>query len=299
VTQLADAPRRGLSAARKPATPLSWAWLGIVPFMLFAVAFLILPSAGLFVGSFQDAHGHFTLSNILNLRQEFVLNAYLLSIQISLVTALGGGVLGFLLAYAVILGGLPRFLRTGLMTFSGVASNFAGVPLAFAFIATLGRTGMVTAVLRSLNVDLYGTGFNLYSFWGLSLVYMYFQFPLMVLIIAPALDGLKREWREAAENLGASSSEYWRYVAFPILAPALFGTIILLFGNSFGAYATAFSLTGGSLNLAPIVIGAEIRGEVLHDPGLGYALALGMVVVMSICIGLYTWLQRITERRLR
>jgi putative spermidine/putrescine transport system permease protein len=299
VTQLADAPRRGLSATRKPATPLSWAWLGIVPFMLFAVAFLILPSAGLFVGSFQDAHGHFTLSNILNLRQEFVLNAYLLSIQISLVTALGGGVLGFLLAYAVILGGLPRFLRTGLMTFSGVASNFAGVPLAFAFIATLGRTGMVTAVLRSLNVDLYGTGFNLYSFWGLSLVYMYFQFPLMVLIIAPALDGLKREWREAAENLGASSSEYWRYVAFPILAPALFGTIILLFGNSFGAYATAFSLTGGSLNLAPIVIGAEIRGEVLHDPGLGYALALGMVVVMSICIGLYTWLQRITERRLR
>jgi putative spermidine/putrescine transport system permease protein len=299
VTQLADAPRRGLSATRKPATRLSWAWLGIVPFMLFAVAFLILPSAGLFVGSFQDAHGHFTLSNILNLRQEFVLNAYLLSIQISLVTALGGGVLGFLLAYAVILGGLPRFLRTGLMTFSGVASNFAGVPLAFAFIATLGRTGMVTAVLRSLNVDLYGTGFNLYSFWGLSLVYMYFQFPLMVLIIAPALDGLKREWREAAENLGASSSEYWRYVAFPILAPALFGTIILLFGNSFGAYATAFSLTGGSLNLAPIVIGAEIRGEVLHDPGLGYALALGMVVVMSICIGLYTWLQRITERRLR
>ena len=299
MTQLADAPRRGLSAARRPATPLSWAWLGIVPFMLFAVAFLILPSAGLFVGSFQDAHGHFTLSNILNLRQEFVLNAYLLSIQISLVTALGGGVLGFLLAYAVILGGLPRFLRTGLMTFSGVASNFAGVPLAFAFIATLGRTGMVTAVLRSLNVDLYGTGFNLYSFWGLSLVYMYFQFPLMVLIIAPALDGLKREWREAAENLGASSSEYWRYVAFPILAPALFGTIILLFGNSFGAYATAFSLTGGSLNLAPIVIGAEIRGEVLHDPGLGYALALGMVVVMSICIGLYTWLQRITERRLR
>jgi putative spermidine/putrescine transport system permease protein len=128
---------------------------------------------------------------------------------------------------------------------------------------------------------------------------MYFQFPLMVLIIAPALDGLRHEWREAAENLGASSADYWRYVAFPILAPSLLGTMLLLFGNSFGAYATAFSLTGGSLNLAPIVIGAEIRGEVLHDPGLGYALALGMVVVMCACIALYTWLQGMTARRLR
>jgi putative spermidine/putrescine transport system permease protein len=298
--QIGEAQRPGFAAVRRAPMTLTWAWLGIAPFIAFAFAFLILPSGGLFVGSFLDDHGHFTLSNIMGLGQAFVLNAYWLSIKVSLVTALGGGILGFMLSYAVILGGLPRFLRTGLMTFSGVASNFAGVPLAFAFIATLGRTGMVTAVLRSVfHLDIYSAGFNLYSFWGLSLTYMYFQFPLMVLIIAPALDGLRHEWREAAENLGASSADYWRYVAFPILAPSLLGTMLLLFGNSFGAYATAFSLTGGSLNLAPIVIGAEIRGEVLHDPGLGYALALGMVVVMCACIALYTWLQGMTARRLR
>ncbi len=191
--QIGEAQRPGLAAVRRTPTALSWAWLGIAPFIVFAVVFLILPSAGLFVGSFLDDRGHFTLNNILSLGQAFVLNAYWLSIQVSFVTALGGGILGFMLSYAVILGGLPRFLRTGLMTFSGVASNFAGVPLAFAFIATLGRTGMVTAVLRSIfHLDIYSVGFNLYSFWGLSLTYMYFQFPLMVLIIAPALDGLRR-----------------------------------------------------------------------------------------------------------
>ena len=92
------------------------------------------------------------------------------------------------------------------MTFSGVASNFAGVPLAFAFLATLGRTGLVTVLLvKCFDFNIYGTGFNLLSFWGLALTYLYFQIPLMVLILAPALDGLKREWREASEILGATA----------------------------------------------------------------------------------------------
>jgi putative spermidine/putrescine transport system permease protein len=186
------------------------------------------------------------------------------------------------------------------MTFSGVASNFAGIPLAFAFIATLGRVGFVTTLFKELfGWSIYDTGFNLYSFLGLSLTYLYFQLPLTILIIAPALDGLKREWREASENLGATPWQYWRYIALPILLPSLLGTMILLFGNAFGAYATAFALTGGSLNLVTIVIGAQIRGDVLHNPGLGYALALGMVVVMAISIAGYSWLQRRTERWLR
>ena len=77
-------------------------------------------------------------------------------------------------------------------------------PLAFAFIATLGRVGLVTTLLKTLlGISLYDSGFNLYSFWGLSFTYLYFQLPLMVLIITPALDGMRKEWREACENLGA------------------------------------------------------------------------------------------------
>ena len=181
-------------------------WLGVVPFFLFAVAFIFWPAMALFVGAFRDAQGGFTLANIVALFQPFILDAYWLTIRVSLVTAVGGGIFGFLVAYAAILGGLPRGVRTALTTFSGVASNFAGIPLAFAFIATLGRVGMVTVLLRDVfGLNIYDRGFNLYSFWGLSLTYMYFQFPLMVLIISPALDGLRREWREAASNLGASN----------------------------------------------------------------------------------------------
>ena len=288
----------------KSTTPITFdwkKWLGVVPFFLFAILFLILPSMRLFVGSFTDNEGSFTFANVLQLfQQKNILDAYWLSIRISAVTAIGGGIFGFLLAYAVTIGGLPTPLRSVLITFSGVASNFAGVPLAFAFVATLGRTGIITAILKNVfHINIYQAGFNLYSFVGLSLTYMYFQFPLMVLIMAPALDGLKREWREAAENLGATNLQYWTQVAMPILLPSILGAMILLFGNAFGAYATAYALTGGSLPIVTIQIGAQIRGDVLHNPGLGYAMAMGMVFIMAISLAGYSWLQRVSERWLR
>ncbi|MEP7133304.1 MAG: ABC transporter permease subunit [Chloroflexota bacterium] len=284
------------------AAPSIWRkWVGVVPFFLFAILFLILPSLRLFIGSFTNNEGKFTFDNILQLfEQQSILSAYWLSIRISAVTAIGGGIFGFLLAYSVTVGGLPKPLRSMLITFSGVASNFAGVPLAFAFVATLGRTGIITAILKDVfGVEIYKTGFNLYSFLGLSLTYMYFQFPLMVLVMTPALDGLKREWREAAENLGASQFQYWRRVALPVLLPSILGSMILLFGNAFGAYATAYALTGGALPIVTIQIGAQIRGDVLHNPGLGYAMAMGMVVVMAISLAGYSWLQSKSERWLK
>jgi putative spermidine/putrescine transport system permease protein len=275
--------------------------LGVVPFFLFALLFLILPSLRLFVGSFTTVTGQFTLNNMLQLfTQPSILDAYWLSIKISAVTAIGGGIIGFLLAYSVTRGGLPKQLRPMLITFSGVASNFAGVPLAFAFVATLGRTGFITALLKNyFNVNIYDLGFNLYGFVGLSLTYMYFQFPLMLLIMTPALDGLKTEWQEAAENLGANAAQYWWHIALPILLPSILGTMILLFGNAFGAYATAYALTGGALPIITIQIGAQIRGDVLHNPGLGYAMAMGMVVIMAISLAGYSLLQSRTERWLR
>jgi putative spermidine/putrescine transport system permease protein len=276
-------------------------WVGVVPFFLFAILFLILPSLRLFAGSFTNNDGQFTFDNILLLFETpSILSAYWLSIRISAVTAIGGGIFGFLLAYSVTVGGLPKQLRSVLITFSGVASNFAGVPLAFAFVATLGRTGVITAILKDVfGLEIYKSGFNLYSFLGLSLTYLYFQFPLMVLVMTPALDGLKREWREAAENLGASNMQYWWRVALPVLLPSILGSMILLFGNAFGAYATAYALTGGALPIVTIQIGAQIRGDVLHNPGLGYAMAMGMVVIMAISLAGYSWLQSKSERWLK
>jgi len=287
----------------RPGRRFSFAWLGVLPFVVFALAFLILPTFYLATNSFLNLvgtatnnpnHGQLTLDNYAHLTTPNILDAYTTSVEISLVTAIAGGIFGFLLAYAVIAGGLPPFLRSALMTFSGVASNFAGVPLALAFTFTLGAAGILTPFIKGA-----GLSFNIYSKTALELAYMYFQFPLMVLIIAPAIDGLRKDWREAAENMGATTYQYWRHVALPILTPSLLGAVILLFGNAFGAQATAFQLSGGTINIVTIQITRQLRGDVANDPGVGYAMAMGMVVMMAISIAGYSILQRRSERWLR
>jgi putative spermidine/putrescine transport system permease protein len=272
-------------------------WLGVAPFLLFALLFLLLPTVTLMVGAFQDAQGHFTLVNIGRLFTDSILEAYWISIKISAVSSLIGALIGLTLALAAIQGQLPPWVRPTLMTFSGVASNFAGVPLAFAFLATLGRVGLVTALLRDyMGFDIYSTGFSILSFAGLALTYLYFQIPLMVLIITPAIDGMKKEWREACESLGGSGWYFWWHVALPILFPSIMGATLLLFANAFGAVATAYALTGSSLDIVPIVLFAQIRGDVLHDQNLGYALALGMIVVTGLSNAGYIWLRSRAER---
>jgi putative spermidine/putrescine transport system permease protein len=275
-------------------------WLGVAPFLIFALMFLILPTGYLLVGAFQDPDGNFTLANLGDLFQPSILSAYWISIEVSAASAIGGAIIGFFLAYAAVLGGLPRWIRPTLMTFSGVASNFAGIPLAFAFLATLGRVGLVTTLLiKFFDFNIYSTGFNLLSFWGLALTYLYFQIPLMVLILTPALDGLKREWREAASILGASTWQYWRHVALPVLWPSILGTTLLLFANAFGAIATAYGLTGSSLNIVTILLYAQIRGDVLHNENLGYALALGMILITGLSNAAYIWLSGRARRGLQ
>ncbi len=275
-------------------------WLGVAPFLLFALLFLVLPTMNIVLGAFRNPAGEFTLANIYGLFTPSIMGAYWISIKISLASAILGCIIGFAVAAAVTLGGLPTWIRSPLLTFSGVASNFAGVPLAFAFIATLGPIGIVTVFLRTqLGIDLRAMGFNLLSFWGLTLTYLFFQIPLMILIITPAIDGLKREWREAASILGATGRQYWTMVALPILFPSLLGTLALLFANAFGAVATAIALTGSSLSIVPILLFAQIRGDVLGDPHLGYALAFGMIVVTGIANTIYIWLRARSERWLK
>jgi len=267
-------------------------WLYSLPLVAFIVAFLVLPSLSVVVGAFRDSGGHLTLAFIQEAMQPQYQRAFVTSISLSLTTAILGGLIGFLLAYALMREGSPQWLRSLVTSFSGVAANFAGVPLAFAFIATLGTTGLMTRWLKMVGLDLYGLGFSLFSFTGLVVVYLYFQIPLMLLIIAPALEGLRREWLEATENLGGNQTHFWRWVGLPILLPALTSAVLLLFGNAFSAYATPYALTSGALPLVPLQIGAVLQGNVLSDPGLGRALALGMIVVMGISLLGYLALER-------
>jgi putative spermidine/putrescine transport system permease protein len=131
---------------------------------------------------------------------------------------------------------------------------------------------------------------------GLITVYSYFNIPLMVLITLPAIDGLKPAWREACANLGGTSFTYWRRIGLPVLAPSLLGGFLLLFANSFSAYATAAVLTDNSM-IVSRRIGFFLGGDVsIGENAVGFSLAAWMIIIMAVSMGLYWMARRRAER---
>ena len=270
-------------AVARPARPnparLVLPYAVIALFVALSVLFLVAPTATLLAQAVTGPDG-LTLDYLRALGGENFVHAFRNSIVLSVESAVVGVVAGGLIAYFVLKPGAPRGIRSVVTSFSAVAANFAGVPLAFAFVSTLGTLGLLTQALKGAGVDLYGLGFSLYSLTGLTIVYSYFQIPLMVIIITPALLALRSEWREAAENLGATQGQFWRLVGLPVLLPSLISSFILLFGSAFSAYATAYALTSGNIALLTTEIANVLSGDVQSSPQTGAALSVGMIVVM-------------------
>lgn len=266
---------------------------GLLPFAAYVTIFLIVPAAAVVVGAFRSPDGHATWHNIHIATTSTYRHGYATSIELSVIASVLPAVGGFLIARAIHRAPAHSLLRRMVVTLSGVFANFGGVPLAFLFISTLGTTGVLTQWLHDIGISLDSTGFDLYGRSGVVLVYMYFQIPLMVLVILPALEALRPAWREASDNLGGSSFAYWRYVGGPILAPSVLGATLLLFGFAFSAYATAEALTSGTIPLTPIQIGSFLNGNVLAgQENVGKALATGMLLIIGIVMVFYTLLQR-------
>jgi len=257
--------------------------LGLTPLAINLILFLILPIAIMVVGSFHTDQG-WSFANYLNTFRGEYLRAFINTIGISLITAVIGGVLGTVTAIVLAWGNFPREF---LLTLASVAANWGGVPLAFAMIATIGNSGWITEILKGLNFDIYAKGFTVYGDGGLILTYVYFQWPLMILLIYPAVRRFRNQWREAAESLGATRSQFWLWVALPILLPSIIGATALLFANAFGTQATAFALAGGALNLISIKITFLLKGQTDFNPGLANALSMEMTFVLALAVFIY------------
>lgn len=269
----------------------------VLPFLIYVILGLGIPTLVIINLAFRTKSGHLTMSNIQTITSGGqYLAGFETSLKLAIATSVIPGILGTLLAYAISTS-RHETLKRIIASASGVLANFGGVNLAFMFVATIGTVGMVTSWLAHLGFNPWNHGFSLYKFWGVALVYMYFQVPLMVLVVTPALHGLRPAWREAAENLGASTWSYWRYVGIPVILPSVLGSMFLLFGFGFSAYATTEALTGGSIALTPIQIGAFLNGNVIagHE-NIGYALGFGMIVLLLISVIGYALLQRRSSR---
>lgn len=261
------------------------ALLCLLPFTIFFIAFQIAPLAWVAVHSLSvgDAWGLGNFEKIFS--SKFYLQAIKHSLQIAFWSSLFGIVIAVLGSYS--LRQVDSKLRDFVMAFSNMTSNFAGVPLAFAFIIILGFNGALTLLLIKIGLI---ESFNLYSKNGLIVLYTYFQIPLGVLLLYPAFDALREDWRESAALLGAGTWDFWRHIGLPVLTPALLGTFVILLANALGAYATVYALTTGNFNVLPIRIAAMVAGDISLNPDMASALAMVLVGLMVVITAAHQWL---------
>lgn len=270
--------------------------IALIPFFAFVGLFLVWPAISVFRLAIQPTKN----SNISAMREAITgqyLQSFIYTIKLSLLTAILGVLLGSLLAASVLRIERPKWFRNFMTSFAGVAANLGGIPLAFAFIAALGTQGLVTKMIDYFGINLLDAGFRISNFAGITIVYLYFQIPLMFLIMVPAFDGLRTSWSESAASLGAAPLQYWRYVGLPLLTPALLGGFLLLFSNAFSAYATAYALSSGGARLVPVQIRFFLQGNTITGKdNLGYALAAWMIIIMLITMTSYLLVRRRAEK---
>ncbi|MDD3277313.1 MAG: ABC transporter permease [Lachnospiraceae bacterium] len=256
----------------------------IVPFLALCILFEIVPVIYTIIRSFMPEGGElgFTLDNFINifskaLYQKAIIN----SLWISILSSVIGMIIAFFGAKAVHEG--AGRLKQIFMSILNMVSNFSGVPLAFAYIIMLGNIGVMTMIGKNYGIE-FLANFPLYSVWGLLLIYVYFQIPLATLLLIPAFESIRTEWKEAVALLGGNKTTFWTKVGIPVLLPSILGTFSVLFANALAAYASAYALLMNNVSLLPIRLSEQFVGDILQRPEFGSAIAVVMMFFMVIAI---------------
>ncbi|MDR2227489.1 ABC transporter permease [Providencia rettgeri] len=257
----------------------------LLPFFVLFGLFQIAPMIWVLINSFIYEEA-WSFGNYLEVfTNDFYLQAFENTLWLSLICSVIGLFISSVTAFSIYK--MQGKVRRMMISFTTMASNFSGVPLAFAFIIILGFNGAITLQLKAWGII---EDFNIYSASGLMLLYVYFQIPLGVLLLYPAFDALKPEWEDAAKTMGASKLTYWLKVAIPVLSPALLGTFIILIANAMGAYASTYALTSGNYNLVTIRIASLVSGDLFLEPNMAAALSVLLIAILGFITGIHHWL---------
>lgn len=266
--------------------------LVLLPFLLIVGLFELAPLVSIIVSSFSTVgKTGFTLDHFIRI---FTTDLYLQSmkgsLQISIISSFLGIVIACFGAKALkeTSGTMGKIFRSILH----ITSNFAGVPLAFAFMILLGNAGILTLLAKGVGLDVIAH-FDLYSIHGLMLTYVYFQIPLATLLLLPSFHVLKKQWSESVKLLGGNSFIYWIKVGIPNVLPSILGTFSVLFSNAIAAYATGYALLSSNAMLLSIRISEQFVGDLVQAKEFGSALAVVLMLLMVISVQITNRLQRL------
>ncbi len=254
-----------------------------LPLAFIILFFECMPLVSMITKSFMDK-GSFTLDNFIQIFEKPIyLTAIKNSLWITMLSTIVGLVIDFFLAMALCRDTGKK--KSWYLSLLNLTSTFSGLPLAIAFITVLGTSGVFVLISKEIGFTPLSS-YNLYSMKGMFIIYVYFQIPMGTLLLLPAFDKIKKEWKEAARLMNARSIRFWIQIGIPVMMPGILGTFNMLFANAIATYATPYLLVNNSIALLPVKIVDMFVGDVKQRPGLGSALSIVMLTIVLIEIGL-------------
>lgn len=265
--------------------------LWLAPFAVVLLLFMTIPAAIMVKQSFSSGpDGGFTLVNYAKiLTSKFYLKSFKNTLTLALISSIVGLGAGSFSAYA--LNNLKNSAKY--LSIINLTSNFAGIPLAFSFIVILGNSGITALLMRHFGLK---QTFDLYSWNGLMLVYIYFQIPLAILLMMPVFNAINKNLIESSKILGAREYRFWFKVGLPIIMPGLLGSFGILVASAMGAFVTAYALVSSNFNLLPIRIVTLTAGDVVSKPELACALGVLMGLLIFLIMMFNSYIIRLIQK---
>ncbi len=253
------------------------------PSLVWVTIFLIVPYALMFCYSFWSVSSGQTIVHSWNLqnyrellRKAVYWETLLRSIWIAARVTLFSLVLGYPLAYFLsFYAGRRKDLLYQLVLIPLWVSYLVR---AYAWKTILGSDGVLNTLLQYVHLTSHPLEFLLYSPFAVVLTLTHIYTPFTILPIYAALEHIPRNLVEASTDLGATPTQTFWKVIFPLSIPGVVAGATFAFVLSLGDFLAPLLLGGPSgIMISNVVV--SLFGAAYNWP-LGAAISLGMLVIV-------------------
>jgi spermidine/putrescine transport system permease protein len=249
------------------------------PYLIWIIGFILLPLLMIIYYAFTNANGDFTFSNITAIASESNLTALALSLKLGVACT----VICLLLAYplAMILNGM-QIKNQNLVVFIFMLPMWMNFMLRIlAWKQLLAKNGVFNSILSAIGLPKIAI-INTPAAVVLGMVYDFL--PFMLLPIYNSMSRIRKDYIEAARDLGAGNITIFFKIIIPLTVSGIISGIVMVFVPSLTSFAISQVLGGGKV----LLIGNIIEQDFVHgsqwNAGSGLSLVLMVFVLISMAL---------------
>lgn len=249
-------------------------------YILWSLLFIIIPLVLILFLGFTTTDGatsKFSLDNFKRFFEPIYLNILWRSLKLAFYSTLICLILGYPFAYFI--SKSPN--RENYMLFIMIPMWMNFLLRTYAWITLLGRNGLINKFLITIGI---GQLELMYNDFAIMIGMIYNFLPFMILPIFTAITKLDPSLIEAGYDLGATPSQVFRKIIFPLTKGGVLTGITMTFIPAVSTFVISQLLGGNNFNLIGNIIEQQFRFT--GDWNFGSAISIILIIIIWLLIRL-------------